>query len=153
MKRSILSLSLAAMTAAFTAPTHAAGPEEGWWRVGDATVGLHVDGRSFCGISAAPQGVWVLRGRVVDGRLVETDRLLARGAPAAQDAAEPFDSTDYFVQPTSLVRRDRSAARPRGEFAVLEPLTAAPSATLWLDMVWGCSREADVEKVAAGGEP
>lgn len=153
MKRSILILSLAAMAAAFTTPSRAATPDEGWWRVGDATVGLHVEGRAFCGISAAPQGVWVLRGRVVDGRLVETDRVLARGAPAAPDAADPFDSTDYFVQPTSLVRRDRSAERPRGEFAVFEPLQAAPNATLWLDMVWGCSREAEVEKIAAGGEP
>lgn len=148
MKRSILTLSLVAITAAFSTHSHAAAPEEGWWRVGDATVGLHVDGRSFCGISAAPQGVWVLRGRVVDGRLVETDRLLARGAGAAQDATEPFDATDYFVQPTSLVRRDRSAERPRGEFAVFEPLPAAPNASLWLDMVWGCSRDTEIEKLA-----
>lgn len=145
--------SVAAVAAAVTTTTRAAAPDEGWWRVGESMVGLHVDGRAFCGISAAPQGVWVVRGRVVDGRLVETDRVLARGAPAAPDAAEPFDSTDYFVQPASLVRRDRSAERPRGEFAVLEPLTAAPSATLWLYMVWGCSREAELEKVAAGSEP
>lgn len=157
MKRWILTLtltvSLASLAAAFAAPARAAGPDEGWWRVGDATVGLHVEGRDFCGITAAPQGVWVVRGRVVDGRLVETDRSLARGAPVqAATSAEPFDSTDYFVQPTALVRRDRSTERPRGEFAVFEPLAAAPDSTLWLDMVWGCSREADVEKLAAGGD-
>lgn len=148
MKPSTRILSLATLAAAFMAPAGAAMPEEGWWRVGDATVGLHVEGRAFCGISAAPQRVWVLRGRVVDGRLVETDRTLARGAKAAPGAAEPIDATDYFVQPTALVRRDRSAERPRGEFAVFEPLPSAPNSTLWLDMVWGCSRETELEKLA-----
>lgn len=148
MKRWTLTLILAAMAAAFTATARAAGPDEGWWRVGEATVGLHVEGRGFCGISAAPQGVWVLRGRVIDGRLVETDRSLARGAAMQSSRVEPPDETDYFVQPTALVRRDRSAERPRGEFAVFEPLAAAPNSTLWLDMVWGCSRETELEKLA-----
>lgn len=148
MKRSIVTVSLAAITAAITTSTLAAGPEEGWWRVGEATVGLHVEGRAFCGVSAAPQGVWVVRGRVIDGRLVETDRLPARGGRAAGAAADATLDTDYFVQPTALVRRDRSDERPRGAFAVLEPLPAAPNASLWLDMVWGCSRESDLEKLA-----
>jgi hypothetical protein len=148
MKRSILTLCLAAMAAAASAPARAGLPEEGWWRVGEATLGLHVEGRAFCGISAAPQGVWVLRGRVVDGRLVETSRHVARPGASARAAGEPPDDTDYFVQTTAVVRRDRSAERPRGEFAVFEPLPAAPTSTLWLDMVWGCSRETELEKLA-----
>lgn len=147
----IRTLSLAALSAALIAPARAALPEEGWWRVGAATVGLHVQGPAFCGISATQDGVWVLRGRVIDGRLVEDDRSLLRGVRQQPDAAEPVDPTDYFVQPTSLVRRDRTSERPRGMFAHFEPLPAAPDSTLWLDMVWGCSREAEVEKLAASG--
>lgn len=148
MKRMLLSLALATTAAAFTSTAQARWPEESWWRAGDATIGLHVQGRHFCGISAAPQGTWVLRGRVVDGRLVESDRERMRGArPVGADAGAPSD-TDYFVQPTALVRRDRSDERPRGVFDVLEPLPDAPSATLWLDMVWSCSRESDLEKLA-----
>lgn len=151
----IRTLALAAMAAALSQPARAELPAEGWWRVGDATVGLHVEGRAFCGIAATPHHAWVLRGRVVDGRLVETSRTLARGdrhrLPAEAD--EPIAPTDYFVQPTSLVRRERSAGRRRGEFAVFEPLPAAPGPTLWLDMVWGCSAEAELEKVATGGRP
>ena len=151
MKTMIGTLALAAMAAAIGAPARAALPEEGWWRVGDAMLGLHVEGRAFCAISAAPQGVWVLRGRVVDGRLVETERMLARDAHSGHEADEPSEATDYFVQPTALVRRDRSAERPRGEFAVFEALPAAPNPTLWLEMAWGCSREAEVDKVAEIG--
>lgn len=148
MKRTLLTLALATAAAAFATAAQARWPDEAWWQQGDATIGLHVEGRHFCGISAAPQGVWVLRGEVVDGRLVETDRLPARGARAAGTAGESPLDTDYFVQPTALVRRDRSDERPRGEFAVLEPVTAAPSAALWLDMVWSCSRESELEKLA-----
>ncbi len=146
MKRTFLTLALA--TAAFAASAGAQSPDEAWWQQGDATLGLHVHGRRFCGISAAPQGVWVLRGRVVDGRLVETDRVPVRGGQAAAASANAPQDTDYFVQPTALVRRDRSDDHPRGEFAVLQPLPAAPSATLWLDLVWGCSRESELEKLA-----
>lgn len=148
MKRTFLTLALATTAAAFATAAQAQLPDEAWWQQGDATIGLHVKGRHFCGISAAPQGVWVLRGQVVDGRLVETDRLPARGGRAAGAAAEAPLDTDYFVQPTALVRRDRSDERPRGEFAVLEPLPSAPSAALWLDMVWSCSRESELEKLA-----
>jgi hypothetical protein len=148
MKRTILTFALAVSAAAVAPAARAQLPDEAWWQQGEATLGLHVAGRSFCGISAAPQGVWVLRGRVVDGRLVETDRRMVRARSAAHEPAEPPEDTDYFVQPTALVQRDRSAGRPRGEFAVLEPLPAAPNSTLWLDMVWGCSRETELEKLA-----
>lgn len=152
MKRTFPTLALAAAAAVFATAAQARLPDEAWWQQGGATIGLHLQGGRFCGISAAPQGVWVLRGQVVDGRLVETDRLPARGgraADAAADAAtEALRDTDYFVQPTALVRRERSDERPRGEFAVLEPLPAAPSAALWLDMVWSCSRESEIEKLA-----
>ena len=150
MKRSIPTLALATTLGAFAPAAIAQGPNEAWWQAGGATIGLHVQGRHFCGISAAPQGVWVLRGEVVDGRLVETDRLPARGERAAGAASDAPRDTDYFMQPTALVRRDRSEARPRGEFALLEPLPAAPSATLWLDMVWSCSRESELDKLAEG---
>lgn len=144
MKRTSLTLALATVAAAFATVAQAQVPDEAWWQQGDATIGLHVQGGRFCGISAVPQGVWVLRGQVVDGRLAETDRLPARGGRAAEVSLD----TDYFVQPTALVRRDRSDDRPRGEFAVLRPLPAAPSAALWLDMVWSCSRESELEKLA-----
>lgn len=169
-------LALAAMVAALAPPARAALPEEGWWQldggkisVNDitypmtATVGLHVDGQRFCGVAAfraTQENVWLLRGRVVDGRLVEDDSIPIRGPAVAfaRDARlraalryappQPIAPTDYFVQPTALVRRDRSTEQPRGEFAVFEPLPAAPSTTLWLDMVWACSSEAEVEKLA-----
>lgn len=147
MKRTFLTLTLALSAAAFSSAASAQAPQEAWWQDRDTTLGLHLEGRSFCAISAAPQGTWVMRGRVIDGRLVETDRQLARGAGAAANAELP-EATDYFVQPTALVRRDRSADHPRGEFAVFEPLQAAPDATLWLDLVWGCSRETEIEKLA-----
>lgn len=152
MKTVIRTLALAALAAALTQPVRAAMPEEGWWRVDGATVGLHVQGGAFCGISATPDSVWVLRGEVVDGRLVESSRTLAHGHrhTVPPEAVEPIAPTDYFVQPTSLVRRDRSSERPRGEFAVFQPLAAAPNSTLWLDMVWGCSRDTEVEKIAEG---
>lgn len=151
MKRTILTLSLALSAAAFSAGASARTPQEAWWQSGDTTVGLHLEADSFCAVSAAPQGTWVMRGRLLDGRLVETDRQRARGAAAAA-GTEPPEATDYFVQPTALVRRERSAERPRGEFALYEPLAAAPNASVWLDLVWACSREADVEKLAAGGD-
>lgn len=147
MKRTMLTLTLALSAAGFSAAASAQTPQEAWWQAGDTAVGLHLEGRSFCAISAAPQATWVIRGRLVDGRLVETDRLLARGARAAAGAELP-EATDYFVQPTALVRRDRSAERPRGEFALYEPLAAAPTASLWLDLVWACSRDTEIEKLA-----
>lgn len=147
MKRTMLTLTLALSAVAFSAAALAQTPQEAWWRAGDTTVGLHLEGRSFCAVSAAPQATWVMRGRLVDGRLVQTDRQRARGAaPAA--GAEPPEATDYFVQPTALVRRERSAERPRGEFALYEPLAAAPNASVWLDLVWACSRETEIERLA-----
>lgn len=147
MKRTILTLALVLSGAAFPSLASAQTPSEAWWQGGDTTLGLHLEGRSFCAISAAPRGTWVMRGRLVDGRLVEADRQLARGLRMAADT-EPPEATDYFVQPTALVRRERSAERPRGEFALYEPLTAAPSASLWLDLVWACSRDTEIEKLA-----
>lgn len=147
MKRTIPTLAMALSSAVFTTTAPAQSAHEAWWQEGEATLGLHVQGRSFCGISAAPQGVWVTRGRVVDGRLVETDRQRARGARTVADGELP-EATDYFVQPTALVRRERSAQQPRGDFALYEPLAAAPNATLWLDLVWACSRDTEIEKLA-----
>ena len=156
MKTMIRTLALAALAAALTPPARAALPEEGWWRLDGEALGMHVEGDSFCGIAAKQGSVWLLRGRVVDGRLVQQSRSAIRGPAAApsrdgrlqQALRQSADPTDYFVLPTSLVSRERTAEQPRGEFAVFEPLTVAPSSTLWLDMVWGCSKEVEVEKVA-----
>ncbi|TXC66637.1 hypothetical protein FSC37_14850 [Piscinibacter aquaticus] len=147
MKRTIFTLTLALSAAAVSTAASAQSPHEEWWQDGDTTLGLHLENRSFCAISAAPQGTWVMRGRLVDGRLVETDRQLARGRGAAA-GTEPPEATDYFVQPTALVRRERSAEKPRGEFALFEPLAAAPSASVWLDLMWACSRDTEIEKIA-----
>lgn len=157
MKTTSLTRSLAlAVTAAFALGAHAATPAESWWQLGDgstpaATLGLAVEGGRFCGIvaDAAPQPrVWVLRGAVVDGRLVEHSRSTLRGTadvPADEDQVDP---TDFFIQPTAMVQRERSVQHPRGEFTLFEPLRAAPGTTLWLDMAWQCSAPEAVDKVA-----
>ena len=61
---------------------------------------------------------------------------------------EVIDPTDFFVQPTAMVQRDRDARHPRGEFTLFEPLAAAPSPGLWLDLAWHCSAPEAVDKVA-----
>ncbi|MBS0444169.1 MAG: hypothetical protein JSR38_19625 [Proteobacteria bacterium] len=146
------------MTAAFTLGARAATPAESWWRLGDgagapaATLGLAVEGSSFCGIvaeGAAQPRVWVLRGAVVDGRLVEHSRSVLHGAAEAQADEEQADPTDFFLQPTAMVQRERSVQHPRGEFTLFEPLRAAPGTTLWLDMAWQCSAEEAVDRHAA----
>lgn len=164
MKTTSLTRSLAlAVTAAFTlgahASTAAATPAESWWQLGGAgapaaTLGLAVEGSRFCGIvaeGAAQQQVWVLRGAVVDGRLVEHSRSVLRGAAEAQADEEQADPTDFFLQPTAMVQRERSVQHPRGEFTLFEPLRAAPGTTLWLDMAWQCSAEEAVDRHAAAG--
>ena len=153
------SLTLAVTAAAFTLGAQAATPAESWWRLGGdgaqaATLGLAVEGSRFCGIvaeGAAQQQVWVLRGAVVDGRLVEHSRSVLRGAAEAQADEEQADPTDFFLQPTAMVQRERSVQHPRGEFTLFEPLHAAPGTTLWLDMAWQCSAEQAVDRHAAAG--
>lgn len=152
------SLALAVTAAAFTLGAQAATPAESWWRLGDgaqaATLGLAVEGSRFCGIvaeGAAQQQVWVLRGAVVDGRLVEHSRSVLRGAAEAPADEEQADPTDFFLQPTAMVQRERSVQHPRGEFTLFEPLRAAPGTTLWLDMAWQCSAEQAVDRHAAAG--
>lgn len=153
------SLTLAVTAAAFTLGAQAATPAESWWRLGGdgaqaATLGLAVEGSRFCGIvaeGAAQQQVWVLRGAVVDGRLVEHSRSVLRGAAEAQADEEQADPTDFFLQPTAMVQRERSVQHPRGEFTLFEPLRAAPGTTLWLDMAWQCSAEQAVDRHAAAG--
>ena len=159
MKTTSLTRSLAlAVTAAFTLSAQAATPAESWWRLGHgaqaATLGLAVEGSRFCGIvaeGAAQQQVWVLRGAVVDGRLVEHSRSVLRGAAEAPADEEQADPTDFFLQPTAMVQRERSLQHPRGEFTLFEPLRAAPGTTLWLDMAWQCSAEQAVDRHAAAG--
>ena len=151
------SLALAAMAAAFTLGAQAAAPAESWWRLGGtgapaATLGLAVEGSRFCGIvaeGAAQPRVWVLRGAVVDGRLVEHSRSVLRGAADLPSDEERADPTDFFLQPTAMVQRERSVQHPRGEFTLFEPLRAAPGTTLWLDMAWQCSAEEAVDRHAA----
>ncbi len=164
MKTTSLTRSLAlAVTAAFTlgahASTAAATPAESWWQLGGAgapaaTLGLAVEGSRFCGIVAegtAQPHVWVLRGAVVDGRLVEHSRSVLRGAPDLPADEDQADPTDFFLQPTAMVQRERSVQHPRGEFTLFEPLRAAPGTTLWLDMAWQCSAEEAVDRHAAAG--
>lgn len=155
----IRSITLAVATAAFALGAHADLPDESWWRLGrdaaaPATLGLMVDGARFCGIAAAgaaQERVWILRGRVVDGRLVESSREPLRGPVDALEEGDALDPTDFFVQPTAMVQRERSAQHPRGDFTLFEPLQATPGTSLWLDMAWHCNDGRDVDKVAAAG--
>ena len=109
-------------------PRHA----ESWWRLGGdgapaATLGLAVEGSRFCGIvaeGAAQQQVWVLRGAVVDSRLVEHSRSVLRGAADSPPTRNrPTDR--LLLQPTAMVQRERSLQHPRGEFTLFEPLRGA----------------------------
>ncbi len=175
-KRPLIRPLLLALTTALCAfGARAQEAQESWWRLDNGsltvngttfpmttTVGLSVDGDHFCGVTAfraMDENVWVLRGHVVDGRLVEDSRTPVRGPilhaaptqmPDAVRALLPqrLDPTDFFVQPTAVVRRDRTNHHPRGVFAVYEPLRGAPNDALWLDMSWHCSAPEAVDKVA-----
>lgn len=150
------SLALAATAALFSLGAHAELPAESWWQGGDAaapsmTLGVTVERQNFCAVAvdgSASQRLWLLRGRVVDGRLVEDSRTVVRGSADAEVDDEVLDPTDFFVQPTAMVQRDRDAQHPRGEFTLFEPLAAAPSPGLWLDLAWHCSAPEAVDKVA-----
>ncbi len=152
----IRSLILAAAGAAFAFGAHAELPGESWWQIGGetapaATLGLTVEGGSFCAIAAtggAQERAWVLRGQVVDGRLVEHSRTALRGPVDADTDDERVDPTDFFVQATAVVQRERNVQHPRGDFTLFGPLRSAPSGALWLDMAWHCSAEEAVDKVA-----
>lgn len=168
-------LLLALTTALCALGAHAQEAQESWWRLDNGslslngttfamstTVGLSIDGDRFCGVSAfraMDENVWVLHGHVVDGRLVEDSRTPVRGpilhseptrVPDEVRARLPHrvDPTDFFVQPTAVVSRDRTNHHPRGVFAIYEPLHAAPSDALWLDLAWHCSAQEAVDKVA-----
>lgn len=129
---------------------------ESWWRrdgaAATATMGVVVEGTNFCAIAAAgaaQDSVRILRGRVVDGRLVEHSRTVLRGAADADAEDDAIDPTDFFLQSTAMVQRERNVQHPRGDFTLFEPLRSAPGSALWLDLAWHCSAERDVDKVAA----
>lgn len=143
-----LTLALALAAGAFALPARAQLPEDSWWRQGDTTLGVHVAGTGFCAVGAAADAAWVVHGRVVDGRLVEDWREPLRRSAGTTSVYVSEDETDFFLQPTALVQRDRSEENPRGEFALFEPLPAAPSDRLWLDLAWHCA-DGPVDKTAA----
>lgn len=157
----IRSLALAATLAACSFGARAELPGESWWRMGGgaapaATMGVVVEGPSFCAVAAtgpAQGSVWILRGRVIDGRLVERSRTVLRGAAEADDDEDAVDPTDFFVQPTAMVQRERSLQHPRGDFTLFEPLRAAPGNALWLDLAWHCSAEEAVDRLAEARVP
>lgn len=172
--RSLLVATAAVLT---TLCAHAAPPEESWWQQDGGTlsvagrdyplvtmIGVQVDDDSFCAVSAfrsMEENVWLVRGMVVDGRLVEASRTPIRGPAVALARDEGrlqvlrellpqrLDPTDFFVQPTALVSRHRTTFAPRGSFAVYRPVAQAPSTSLWLDLAWHCGEEAEVDKLAA----
>lgn len=172
--RALFATSAAALT---TLSAQAAPPEESWWQQDggtlhvngqtyplSTTMGVQVDGAAFCAVAAfrsMEENVWLVRGQVIDGRLVEASRTPIRGPAVAQVRDERrqqvlremlpqrLDPTDFFVQPTALVSRHRTTFAPRGSFAVYEPLPQAPSTSLWLDLAWHCGEEAEVDKLAA----
>lgn len=171
------SLVAAAATALTTLCAQAAPPEESWWQEDHGTLsvnsrvyplstvfGVQVDDAAFCAVAAfrsMEENVWLVRGRVVDGRLVEVGRTPIRGPAVAlaRDEArrqvlhqllpQRLDPPDFFVQPTALVSRHRTTQAPRGSFAVYAPLPQAPSTSLWLDLAWHCGERAEVDKLAA----
>lgn len=149
----IRTLVLAAATALASLSAHAALPEESWWQQGDTTLGVQVEGPAFCAVAAqrsAPANAWIVRGEVVDGRLVEASRMPLRGpGAAALQAATAIDPPDFFVQPTAMVSRIRTSDSPRGDFTIYQPLTQAPSNALWLDLAWNCGGEVEVDKLSA----
>lgn len=150
------SLALAATAALFSLGARADMPAESWWQGADAatpavTIGMTVERQNFCAVAVdggASQRLWLLRGRVVDGRLVEDSRRMVRGSSEVEVDDDRLDPTDFFVQPTAMVQRERDAQHPRGEFTLFEPLAAAPSPGLWLDLAWHCSAQDAVDKVA-----
>ena len=171
------SLLVAAAAALMSLCAQAAPPEESWWQQDGGTlsaeghvyplgtiIGVQVDGAAFCAVAAfrsAQENVWLVRGTVIDGRLVEASRTPIRGPAVALAHDESrqqmlrellpqrLDPPDFFVQPTALVSRHRTTFAPRGSFAVYQPATQAPSASLWLDLAWHCGEEAEVDKLAA----
>jgi hypothetical protein len=171
-----LAVTTALAACALGARAEAPDESESWWRLDNGsltvngttypmttTVGLSVDGDRFCGVSAfkgMDENVWIIRGRVLDGRLVEDSRTPVRGPVLQAQPAPPLpaalrermphrlDPTDFFVQTTAVVSRDRSSEHPRGVFAIYQPLHGAPNDALWLDMAWHCSAPEAVEKVA-----
>jgi hypothetical protein len=154
-------LALAAAVALMTLSARAEMPDERWWQEDAgtpraATVGLFIDGTTFCGIRAAEataQAAWIVRGDVgPDGRLVETSRSPIGATPAPMASDGPSDATDFFVLPTALVSRQRSTDSPRGEFAVFAPVRELPSLSLWLDMAWHCGVDVEGERSAALAE-
>jgi hypothetical protein len=171
------SLLVAAAAALTTLCAQAAPPEESWWQEDHGTlsvnsrdypmstvIGVQVDDAAFCAVSAfrsMDENVWLVRGQIVDGRLVEASRTPIRGPAVAQARDERrqqmlhelrpqrLDPTDFFVQPNALVSRHRTTHAPRGSFSVYQPLPQAPSTSLWLDLAWHCGEEAEVDKLAA----
>lgn len=172
--RSLLAAAAAALT---TLCAQAAPPGESWWRQDGGTqsagsrahpistiIGVQVDGAAFCAVAAfrsTQENVWLLRGKVVDSRLVEASRTPIRGPAVVQARDEDrqrmlrellpqsLDPPDFFVQPTALVSRHRTTFAPRGSFAVYQPVAQPPSTSLWLDLAWHCGEEAEVDKLAA----
>jgi hypothetical protein len=170
-------LFVAAAATLMTLSAHAAPPGESWWRQDggtlsvagrdyplSTTIGVQVDGAGFCAVTAfrsMEENVWLVRGQVVDGRLVEAGRTPIRGPAVVQARDEGhqqmlrellpqrLDPPDFFVQPTALVSRHRTTFAPRGSFAVYEPVPPAPSTSLWLDLAWHCGEAAEVDKLAA----
>ncbi|WP_341888821.1 hypothetical protein [Variovorax sp. YR752] len=171
------SLLVAAAAALMSLCAQAAPAEESWWQQDDGTlgadgraipistiIGVQVDGAAFCAVAAflsAQENVWLVRGQVIDGRLVEASRTPIRGpavALARDDVHQQvlrellpkrLDPPDFFLQPTALVSRHRTTFAPRGSFAVYQPAAQAPSASLWLDLAWHCGGEAEVDRMAA----
>jgi hypothetical protein len=171
------SLLVAAAAALTTLCAQAAPPEESWWQEDSGTlsvnsrvyplstvIGVQVDDAAFCAVAAfrsMDENVWLVRGQVIDGRLVEASRTPIRGPAVAQADDEGrrqmlrellpqrLDPPDFFVQPTALVSRHRTTFAPRGSFGVYQPLPQAPSASLWLDLAWHCGEQAEVDKLAA----
>lgn len=154
----IRSLTLALATALASFAARAELPEESWWQRDGSTVGVHVQDQGFCAIAtepAAPGRLWLLRGGVVDGRLVEAERRpLGRAASAAVPSAsgdvtaQHLDPPDFFVQPTAMVGRERTAEAPRGSFTIYQPLDHAPDDSLWLSLAWHCGDPQQVDRMA-----
>lgn len=150
----IRSLTLAAATALASLAAHAGLPEESWWQRDGDTLGLHVQEQGFCAVatdSATPATLWLVRGEVVDGRLVEASRKPLGGAPAVSHETTPqrLDPPDFFVQSTAMVSRERTTETPRGSFAIYQPLHRAPSDSLWLTLSWHCGDPEQVDRMAA----
>ncbi|MFT3953308.1 MAG: hypothetical protein QM722_02535 [Piscinibacter sp.] len=148
------SLTLAVATVLASLAAHAALPEESWWQRDGDTLGLHVQEQGFCAIStdhAVPATLWIVRGELVDGRLVEASRKPLGAAPVAslETPTQRLDPPDFFVQPTAMVSRERTTDTPRGSFAIYQPLSHAPSDSLWLSLAWHCGDAEQVDKMAA----